>query len=239
MKKCILLILGCITAGIVLADVSGPDWETTDEGAVHAEWMDWSAFTAGVYYGPDYYSSVNASGQLTETVYENTYADAYSEGASEYIYDSQDGSEWLQINSDWDFSLWVTTLGGFEVQEVYFTITYWDSLDDSDWRQSWDFGLSTVGEGSSVQANYTLVDESHDSDAGLITEAYAFTIADSAEGIFIDFAGNFGEEFGAITSITVDSVSYDAVPEPASAVSVLLGGAILLIRKRLEKHVFG
>jgi hypothetical protein len=237
-----LLILGCLAAGIAGADIAGPDWATTDEGAVHVKWADWTSFNAGAVYGSDVYTAYDENGDANDPASAGTYgqADAYSYGNTFRIGGS--GADGVQIEANWDFSIWVSTYSGFDLQQVYLQITYWDDEFDSDWRMGWDLGLTTVGTGSTLTGGAVFEGETHDTIEGLITEAYSFTISGvSADGFFVDFNSDPAMSVvnpGQIYSITADSVSYNAVPEPATAMSLLLGGASLyFLRKRNQERL--
>jgi hypothetical protein len=166
-------------------------------------------------------------------------ADAYSYGSTWKI--DGTGADGVQIEANWDFSIWVPTYSGFDLQQVYLQITYWNDADDSSWRQGWDLGVETSGTGSTLAGGTIFEGEDHDLIEGLITEAYSFSIIGaSADGFFVDFNGDpalSAGNPGQIYSIAVDSVSYDAVPEPATMTSLLLGGLILIVRKRLESRL--
>jgi len=178
-KRYIGLILCCMAAGIAQADIVGPGWEITDEGAVHVEWTDWQSFSAGYVYGPDEYSAYDQNGEENDpaSVASDGMADAYSKGSTHSL-----GVDGIQIEANWDFSIWVPTYAGLDVQDIYLQITYWDDPNDADWRQGWDLGVEAYGDGSTVQGAPLFQGEEYDTDTGLITEAYSFTIASSAEG---------------------------------------------------------
>jgi|GEM_PF-2377460 len=234
-KRYIGLILCCMAAGIAQADIVGPGWEITDEGAVHVEWTDWQSFSAGYVYGPDEYSAYDQNGEENDpaSVASGGMADAYSEGSTYSL-----GDDGIQIEANWDFSIWVPTYAGLAVQDVYLQITYWDDPDNADWRQGWDLGVEAYGDGSTIQGAPVFQGEEYDTDTGLITEAYSFTITDSAEGFFVDFNGDpelSSSNPAQIYSITADSISYDVVPEPASVALLLLGGVMCRGIKRFRK----
>jgi hypothetical protein len=235
-KKRLVLILGCLAAGMTQADITGPDWETTDAGAVHVAWTNWTSFNSESSYGSDVYTAYDPNGIANDPDSALTDpADAYSKGSTWRI--GGTGADGIQIEANWDFSIWVPTYADLDVQQVYLQITYWDDINDADWRQGWDLGLEAVGTGSTIAGPAVLEGEDHDLIEGLITEAYSFTITGaSADGFFVDFNADPGlgvTNPGQIYSITADSLSY-AVPEPMTMVGMLIGGVILVIRKRLE-----
>ncbi len=240
MKKWKWLILGCLVAGMTQADMIGPDWETTDAGAVHVAWTNWTSFFASSLYGSDAYTAYDQNGLANNPASAGTHpADAYSKGATFGL--GGTGNDGIQIEANWDFSIWVPTYVGLDIQQVYLQVTYWDDATNANWRQGWELGLGVSGAGSTIAGRTIFAGETHDVDKGLITEAYSFTITGaSAEGFFVDFNGaptlNVTNP-GQIYAITADSLSYDAVPEPATMVSLLIGGLILIVRKRLENRL--
>jgi hypothetical protein len=238
-----------MAAGMARADIAGPGWSITDEGAVHVEWTDWNSFSAGYVYGPDEYSAYDQNGEENDPASVASYgmADAYSE-ENTYATDGT-GVDGIQITANWDFSIWVPIYTGSDldvqapdlVQDVYLQITYWDDENDADWRQGWDLGVEAYGDGAVVQGAPVFQGETHDLDTGLITEAYSFTITDSADGadgFFVDFNGDpelsLEDNPAYVYSITADSISY-AVPEPASVALLLLGGVMCRGLKRFRK----
>jgi hypothetical protein len=229
-----------MAAGMVQAGITGSDWSATDEGAVHAEWTDWTSFAAGMAYGADVYTAYDQNGDANDPASALADpADAYSAGSTYRL--GGTGADGIQIEANWDFSIWVPTYADLEVQQVYLQITYWDDAGDADWRQGWDLGLEAAGSGSTVAGGAVFEGEDHDLIGGLITEAYSFTITGaSAEGFFVDFNGDPSLSVanpGQIYSITADSLSYNVVPEPATMAGMLIGGVILVIRKRLENRL--
>ncbi len=239
MKKQSIMAIACccLMAVAVRAGISGPGWNTADEGAVHAEWTDWTQFNSGFVYGPDVWSAYDLSGN------ENDPAQGVADvlGGDNTAKIDGTGDYGIEISSNWDFSLWLPTYSGQDVLEVYLQVTYWDLPESPDWRQGWDFGVETVGEGAAIQGIHK-VEESHDTDAGLITEAYLLAVTESPEGVFVDFntdppmdSGVPDPENGGgaawVNSIQVDGLSHNPIPEPSVLVSLLLAGAGLLRRR--------
>ncbi len=225
--------------GTACADIMGPGWSSTDAGAVHAEWTDWTQFHTGFAYGADQYTAYDAAGNANNpaSVALHGAADASSHG--ETFKTAGTGADGIQIEANWDFSLWVPSFAGMEVQDVYFQVTYWDDINDATWRQGWDFGATAYGSGSSLQGGLFFEGETHDVVNGLITEAYSFSMANSGEGFFIDFSADAPLSVSNpayVHSIHVDGLSYDAVPEPSTVVCLLIGGVSFYVRKRVREQ---
>lgn len=226
--------LGLLCATAVQASIN-PGWNRTEDGAVSADWYDWTQFNTGSIYGPDSYTAIHPDGlAINPASAVNGTADVL--GKSNTFKTGESGADGITVESNWDFSLWLSTYSGMEVQDVHLQITYWDDIGDTSWRQGWDLGIQTYGgNNSSLLGGIQKVGEEHDIANGWITEAYAFTIQNSADGVFVDFNANPAlsvVNMAQIYEIKVDSLSYNVVPEPATCGVFVLGGVLLLRVRR-------
>ena len=226
----------------VSADVPGPGWEQTDPGTVHAEWTDWTQFNTGLPYGPDEWSAYDLDGNANDPAAFGTYGMPDALGIAQThrtpgFPPDPDGTDGVTIESNWDFSTWVPTFEDQDVLDVYLEVTYWDFPSDPEWRQGWDLSVEAFGPDAMVHA-ISEVGEFHDTQNGLITEAYTFSITDSPEGFFVDFNADPELSFdnpAYLYALEIDGLSYNPVPEPGVLSCVLAGMSVLILRRRTNR----
>lgn len=230
----LMLWMGIGACATSIANASlAPSW-AGDHGSVYAEWSNWAGFSigGGTASDPDYFEVIDPSGSVRADVPGQDDADA--EALAALYYNDSDGSG-LQITQNYDLSFWMPSFAGFNTQEAVIQLTYWDDQSDPDWRAGFDLGITLHGgSGSQVAGPITYLGEELDG-LGRITQAWGFTVNNSADGFFVDIAASDASLVGGLylDSAAIDTISYDAVPEPASAVSMLVGGVILAcMRKR-------
>ncbi len=230
-KMMLWMGIGACATSIANASLA-PSW-AGDDGSVYAEWSNWAGFgIGGTASNPDNFEVVAPDGSGLAGVPGQDPADAQALAA--LYYTDADGSG-LQITQSWDLSFWMPSFSGFNTQESVIQLTYWDDQSDPEWRAGFDLGITLHGgSGSQVAGSVTYLGEELDGN-GRITEAWGFTVNNSADGFFVDIAAAPASLVGGLylDSAAIDTISYDAVPEPASAVSMLVGGVILAcMRKR-------
>lgn len=236
MKKYFVTSLAVIVIGLMAAaqaQVPGPGWSTSDPGAVHAEWFDWTAFDPGLPYVPDMWSATDTTGESVDPVSFGTLGGPDALGLeATYPEPYPVGTDGIAIEANYDFSTWMPTYAGQQVMEGYVEITYWDDENDPDWRQGWDLAVSHSGDGGLVHRP-VLIGEEHDLNLGLITEAYTFAIEGSPSGFFVDFAADPELSPGNpafVYAIGIDALSYN-IPEPNVFCSLILGIALAAGRR--------
>ncbi len=239
-KKLTAMLVCCgLSAATGLADLS-PDW-AGDDNTVHAEFYNFTGMAlGGSTTAADVYTVKDHSGNVLAGVPGQDAPDLTTLGNTAY-YSDADG-DWLETTVDWDLSLWMPAISGYETQEFRFQISYYDNPGNADWRQNYQLGVQPyrAGAGSSlVVGGINSLGSEHDLVNGIITEAFSFTVAEAADGVFIDLAASPSLSVinsSLITGVTVDSISYAAVPEPSSIALMFVGGACFrwFKRKRLN-----
>ena len=231
-----LLVAAVFAAGISQASLE-PTW-ISDHGSVYAKWDQWAAYSAGSSSAADYFEAIDYNG--TDVSGSITAADVYSD----YAFNDFDGEgySWLELGATDDLSFWMPSFSGHTTQETVIQLTYWNNLDDSDWRADFDLSVSLYdesGDDSYIAGGLSYLGEEYDTETGLITEAWGFTAVNSADGFFADFTydeTSLTDPGIFVESVTIDTISYEAIPEPAAAVSMLFGGVILtMVRRRIKK----
>jgi hypothetical protein len=230
MKRIIVTMAVC-AAGLAQAGFMDPTW-AGDDGTAYAVWDDWANFSPANASLADYTEAYDHDGTLMD--YPGTDApDVFSQTAvNDY---DLDGNSWLVLGDTDDLSFWMPTLNGYDTTEAVIQLTYWDDLDNAGWRPDLALfpQLSDASSGQLVTVDY--LGENHDTDAGLITEAWGLTAAGATDGFFFDFTVSQDDlDLGGmfVEEVSVDAISYAAIPEPASIASILFGGVILTMYRR-------
>jgi len=193
-----------------------PAWDyTVATGAVHVAWStdDWYQLqsTNVCYAGTLLYRDLFGG----ETEPGNSDAVATTQGAAAHFrYDAQDSTRSIVLTADNAFTVTVpcytnTTMAAALTQQVWVRIAYWNDASNPGWVQGWS--LQTVSEGET--SALTLMGRTI-SEEGLITEAYAFTLTNSAAAFAVTFATESGLSAGApayIDAITVDVQAHAAL----------------------------
>ncbi|MDF7807690.1 PEP-CTERM sorting domain-containing protein [Pontiellaceae bacterium B12219] len=237
MKKYIL-ITAFFAAGLTThAGPFDPSW-AGDDGTAYAEWNSWSHFSQGSASLADDFYAIDQNGSFYDFTGE-TRPDLLSYSAAK---DSDfAGNSWLQLGATDDLSFWMPTFNGFETTEVVIQLSYWDDYPNTGW-EDWRAEFSLLPQLSDASAGNIVVSESlgidHNTDSGLITEAWGITVSGSTDGFFADFTvdQNSVDNWTLVEAVTIDTLSYDAIPEPASVISLIFGGVILTFtRRRLRR----
>jgi hypothetical protein len=239
-KKAIFMLAGCgLCAASAWADLS-PSWAGEDN-TVHAEFYGFNGIAfGGSSTAADVYTVKDYNGNVLAGVPGQDAPDMTTLGSTVYWEDA--GDRWLETTVDWDLSIWMPAISGYETQAFQIQISYWDNQTNAAWRQNYQLGIQPYlsGAGSSaVQGGVISLGSEHDVLSGIITEAFSFTVVNAADGMFIDLAASPSLSVSnpsLITGVTVDSISYAAIPEPSSIALMLVGGACFrwFKRKRLN-----
>ncbi|MBC2594195.1 PEP-CTERM sorting domain-containing protein [Ruficoccus amylovorans] len=242
--KQLLLGLLCSTAALQ-AEVS-LNWIGGDN-TVHAEFNYYSTFSSnGTATGADSYVVKDNDGNVVSGGLAGLDGpDIMSlNGKTQRFSDGSD--HWLETTANWDLSIWMPGISGYETQEFCVQISYFAYFDGSSydyaWRQNYDLGISTYNLDADTASSIlgTIHSDSFvDTDNGIVTEVFTFTVGNAADGVFIDIGATPGlsvDNPSYITWIEIDSVSYDAVPEP-STYGMLTGLAVIaLLVFRRRRH---
>jgi hypothetical protein len=191
-----------------------PAWDyMVATGAVHLAWTtnDWYQFQSADTCLPGTFLYRDPFGGDIQPG--SSDPDAMTLGATHFRYDAQDGSRYVVIEQDWDFSLWVpcynSRVAGLPMnQQVWMRVSYWDAPGNPEWIQDWD--IAPYAPGASV-TQPVLMGRVRRAD-GLITEAYAFNVAGDAAGFFIDLAAI--PTLSALNPANVSEVQVDVLAAP-------------------------
>ncbi len=213
-----------------------PDWAGTD-GTVHAEWNDsWAGFSVGGNASAATgFTVVGLNGDALSAVPGSDNPDAMHLGNTQFHADA-DGN-YLEVTANWDVSFWVPSFAGQDAQEGFIEISYYDNPSAASWRQGWELAVTPAESGSALQGAPVFLGETHDTTTGIITEAYRFALVRSASGFFIDLAADPALSLinpAYLIDFSVDTVSYNVIPEPGTAVllALLLGAGVAGSRRR-------
>jgi hypothetical protein len=228
-----ILITAIFAAGLTQAGPFDPTW-AGDDGTVYAEWSSWSHYSQGNISLADDFYAIDHSGSFHDFS-----GDSRPDLLSNYASKNSDlsGNNWLQLGATDDLSFWMPTFSGFETTEVVVQLSYWDDYPNEGWEE-WRAGFSLLPQLSDTSEGNIVFSESlgidHDTDSGLITEAWSFTVNGSTDGFFADFMVDqvSVDNWTLVEAVSLDALSYDAIPEPASIISILFGGVILTFTRR-------
>lgn len=204
-----------------------PDW-VGDAGTVHAEWNDsWAGFAVGNHVSAaTEFTVVSLDGNPLGAVPGSDTPDASHLGNTHFHADA--GGNYLEVTANWDLSFWVPSFAGQEAQEGFIEISYYDDPGTASWRQGWDLVVTPAESASMLRGAPVLLGETHDTATGIITEAYSFALARSTSGFFIDVAADPALSLinpAYLVDFSVDTASYNVIPEPGAALLALLLGA--------------
>jgi len=191
-----------------------PVWDSSvATGAVHVAWTtnDWYQFQSADTCLPGTFLYRDPFGGDLQPG--NSDPDAMTLGATHFRYDAQDGSRYVVIEQDWDFSLWVpcynSNVAGLPMnQQVWMRVSYWDAPGNPEWIQNWD--IDTYAPGANVTSP-VLMGRVRSAN-GLITEAYAFNVTGDTAGLFIDLAAI--PTLSALNPANVSEIHVDVLAAP-------------------------
>jgi hypothetical protein len=238
MKKTSLALLSIAgLAGTAAAEPLSIDWALTAD-TVHAEFSSFAMFSPSNAATADSYVYTGSNGNVVAGGIAGADApDLMSLNGNSQRFSDADGP-WIETTAQWDLSLWSPAISGFDTQVFYLEISYFDNEGDPSWRQNYDLGISLYNSDSTQSSVVGAVQTGESYDAGLhiVTEQFIFTVKNAAEGIFIDLGSKNGITMlspSLITAITLDTTSYNAVPEPSTyALFGGVGALLLAVRRR-------
>lgn len=233
-----LFIATLCVAGLAQASQFTPSW-TNDNGSAYAEFYDWNSFaTPSAVTANEFGAFDPSTGTISSDINGMDRADVISSGVYTWFDNGPDEPDHvLNLLSSDTLSFWMPTFSGFETTEAVIQLTYWDDNPHNGGHAAWRAGLDLMPQlsdtSSGTIAAFTYLGEYHDIDGtGKITEAWKLTIDGSTDGLFADIT--FDNDL-YLDSAVIDTVSYDAIPEPASIAFMLTGGVFMaLIRKKLR-----
>lgn len=232
-KCAYVLMMGLCLTGAANATID-PTWAGAD-ASVYAQWDEWMGVNiGGLTAPPDYFEVVSAEGSVLSDVAGQDQPDAM---ITDSIYGTDGGDSWLELASNYDLSFWMPSFSGYGTQEGWIQLSYWDDELDPTWRAGFDLGITLSG-GNGVMTS-GLVFEGEEVVDGLITEAYSFAVTGSADGFFVDLAADASSfESGLyLESASIDTLSYDAIPEPATGVLFLFGAALVRQARKKKSEI--
>ncbi len=231
-----ILITAVFAAGFTArAGAFDPTW-AGDDGSVYAVWDNWANYTQGSASQADYTEAYAQDGSAYSFAGDDR-PDVLSYSAVNG-YDT-DGNSWLELGSADDLSFWMPAVSGQETTEIVVQLTYWDddpgNGGNADWRAGFDLypQLSDTSSGTLIGSEY--LGEDYDTSEGLITEGWSLIVSGSTDGFFADFTVDQESLDGGgvyVEEVSIDALSYAAVPEPASVISIIFGGVILAVTRR-------
>jgi hypothetical protein len=225
-------LIGLGVSGSVQASID-PDW-AGDHGSVYAHWSSWLGMDmGGNTANPNDFKVVSLDGMTLTAVPGQDNPDAQKSAS---VYGADLDGAWLELIGNYDLSFWMPSFGGLNSQQGWIQLSYWNDETDPSWRAGFDLGIQLYGGSGSAMAG-GLVFEGETVVGGLITEAYSFAVNNSADGFFVDVAGIPAFSAGSVflDSVTIDTISYEAIPEPTTGVIMLVGGALMVrLRKRVR-----
>ncbi|MDF7800842.1 hypothetical protein P4C99_15310 [Pontiellaceae bacterium B1224] len=237
MKKYILMTAFFAAGLSTQAGPFDPSW-VGEDGTAYAEWSNWSHYNPGNVSLADDSYAIDQDGSFYDFPGESS-----PDLLSYYASNESDlsGNNWLQVGATEDLSFWMPTFSGFETTEVVIQLSYWDDYPNTGW-EDWRAEFSLLPQLSDTSEGNIVIAESfginHNTDSGLITEAWGLTVSGSTDGFFADFSvdQNSVDNWTLIEEVTIDTLSYDAIPEPVSVVTMIFGGVILAFtRRRLRR----
>ena len=225
-----LIAAAVFAAGISQASIVTPEW-IDDDGSAYAVWNQWLDYSAGDCGIADEFA-VNVAGSRVNSINGNV-ADVCSDSAVRSF--DGEGNVWLTLSETDDLSFWMPGFSGYETQEVFIQLSYWGDETDREWRAGFDLSVNPDENSAGCYLAGALVYEGdeYDDETGLVTEAWSFAFVKSSEGFYADFSVLADSLNVDVEQVSIDTISYDVIPEPATAVSMLCGGVILaFIRKK-------